>query len=675
VTDIAFDTAAEREPAATLSGTDRWAGPVCALILAALTVYLGFNAGGFFPGAVAYTTVAMAALLILGIMLVHEPLVGSPPALLWALGAVAGLAALTLLSGSWSHAWSRAIIEFDRVLLYSLVLAFFGLIRHREGALEWSLRGFVVGALVLCLAGWITRVAPNVWPISFDIQPTRLSYPLTYWNALGLLAALTCIALLHLTSAARQRVVRVGAAAAFPVIASVLLLTFSRSSLALAPVGVVIYLLLARPKRGFSAFLALAVPTAIAIVASLDAHTVSSAHYAGPAGVSQGHHLALVVLGCALGAAVIRFLALYLDERLDAWQPPRITTAHFFTAVGAIVLVVVIVGVAAGAPDKISTKWDHFIHENAVGHVDNPSARLSSFGNDGRIPQWEAAIDGFDEKPVLGTGAGTYALEWAKHRPYIFTVINAHSLYVEVMGELGIVGLLVLIALMLAFLVGAARRLRGPERQVFAVFLAMAVVWMIHAGIDWDWQMPAITVWLFALGAIGLSRPLPGRAERPAREINAARVPRLVAALCVGVLAVTPILVGVSQASLDRALSDFEANQCPSAIHSSLESLHTLGVRPEPYEIIGYCDARYGEDQLAEEAMKSAVSRDPENWEMHYGLALVRAAAGKDPLAELRHVHRLNPLEPSVNHALKQFEEAKTPAQRERLAGMASLPL
>jgi O-antigen ligase len=653
---------------------ERWASPAAGLLIAALTVYLGFNAGGFFPGAVAYATVAMAVLLVVAIMLVREPLTNSPPALLGALGAITGFAALTLLSGSWSHSWSRAIIEFDRVLFYVLVLAFFAMLRRRDGALEWGLRGFVVGAMVICIVAWVTRVAPDVWPISYDIKPQRLSFPLTYWNALGLFTAVAATALLHLTSADGQtKAMRVAAAALFPLFASVLLLTFSRSSLALAPLAIVIYLVLARPRRFPSALLAVAVPAGVAVVASLDAHTVSSARYSTPAGVSQGHDLALIVLICVVVAGLIRLAALSLDSRLDVWTPPRIPLSRVLAAVGVVVLALVVVGLAAGAPHRISTKWDHFVNENAVGHSEDPSARLSSIGNDGRIPQWGAAIDSFDEKPLLGKGAGTYVNQWLRHRPYDFTVINAHSLYIEVMGELGIVGLLLIIALMLAFLVGAGRRLRGSERQVYAAFLAMAVIWMIHAGIDWDWQMPAVTLWLFALGGIALSRPV--APEPDATEVVVGRTPRLVAALCVGVLAITPVVVALSQVRLESALSAFDANECSAAIHSSLDSLSALGVRPEPYEIIGYCDARFGEDRLAEEAMRSAVSRDPENWEMHYGLALVRAAAGKNPMPELREASRLNPLEPMVAAAVERFGEAKRPAQRERLAGSASLPL
>jgi hypothetical protein len=341
--------------------------------------------------------------------------------------------------------------------------------------------------------------------------------------------------------------------------------------------------------------------------------------------------------------------------------------------VGVLVLVLVVVGLAAGGAGWASHRWDHFVHEDSVGHTENPSERLSSVGNNGRIPQWRVAVDAFDEKPLLGKGAGTYALQWAQHRPYEFTVVNAHSLYVEVMGELGIVGLLLIVAVMLAFLVGAARRLRGPDRHVYAVFLALAVVWMIHAGIDWDWQMPAVTIWLFALGGLALSRPLVARRERSAVTIS--RFPRIVAALCVGVLAITPVALALSQAHLETALTAFDANECPTAIGASLDSLGDLGVRPEPYEIIGYCDIRFGEYKLAEEAMESAVSRDPENWEMHYGLAMARAAQGRSPMPQLRETSRLNPLEPLVVEELARFEGVKRPAQRKRLAFAASLPL
>ena len=46
------------------------------------------------------------------------------------------------------------------------------------------------------------------------------------------------------------------------------------------------------------------------------------------------------------------------------------------------------------------------------------------------------------------------------------------------------------------------RRLLGPERQAHAAFLAAAIALLIHAQIDWDWEMPALFVWF--VGAAGV---------------------------------------------------------------------------------------------------------------------------------------------------------------------------
>jgi hypothetical protein len=650
----------------------RFSAPLAGLILAVLTVYLSFNAGGFFPGATAYATVFVAILVVIGIMVLHEPLTNSPPALLAALAGICGFAALTLLSGSWSHSWSRAVLEFDRALLYSLVLVLFGLLPQREEGLEWGLRGFVAAAVTVCLIAWITRVEPNLWPISTDVRPQRLSFPLTYWNSLGLLAALGTVGLLHLTCGERQlKAVRVAAAAAMPLVFSTLILTFSRSSLVVCALGVVLYLVLARPKRALAALPALVVPAAIALALSVRAHTVSSARYA--VDTSQGHHLALAVIACVLVAALLRAAALFLDDRLDRWRPPKVNGRLLAGGAAAVVVVAVLIGLAAGGGSWVSNRWDHFVNEDSVGHLENPSERLSSVGNNGRIPQWKVSIEAFEEKPLLGTGAGTYAVKWLQNRPYDFTVLNAHSLYAEVLGELGIVGLLFVVAFLLAFLIGAARRMRGSQRHVYAAFLAMAVVWIVRAGVDWDWQMPAITLWLFALGGIAVARPM---VPRQATMASAARrLPRLVGAICVGVLAITPVIIAISQTHLEKAIDAFDANECPASINASLESISALGVRPEPYELIGYCDARYGQYKLGEQAMESAISRDPENWELQYGLGLVQASSGKDPLPAMREAKRLNPLEPMVLETLEGFEKAKGPAERERLANKASLPL
>lgn len=649
-------------------------GPLVGVLLGALIVYLGFNAGGFFPGAVAAAALALCLLTVLGIMLVSRPFESFTPGLLVPLSLLAGFAIWTLSSAAWSSSSGRALIEFDRALLYVLVFAFFGMLVPGKRRLEWGLRGVAAAAVTICLVGWITRVAPDLWPIAADVQPQRLSFPLTYWNALGLLAVLGILACVHLSSSDRQsRLAQLLGAAAVPLLASVLLLTFSRASLLLAVVGLLVYAAVARPRRLLLTLGAVALPAAVAMIASYRSGIVSSAEYTSSAGVSQGHRLGLAVIVCVLVAAGLRALLQRSEARLDEWVPPVFEPRSIRLASGGAVAVLLVAALAAGAPAWLGSQYDSFVHGNVVGHIESPSQRLTSVGNNGRIPQWEVALDSFGEAPLLGKGAGTYQLQWAQHRPYRFTVIDAHSLYVEVLGELGVVGFLLIAGAVVAIFVGLARRCRGEDRHVYAAVIAMGAVWAVHAGVDWDWEMPAVTAWFFALAGLGLSRPVvPSRAAVSGFEPG--RLARIIAAICVGVLAVTPAAIALSQAHLETALADFDRGDCGGAISAALGSLDALKVRPEPYEILGYCDARLGQDELAEAAMEHAISRDPDNWEPHYGLAVVRAAAGRDPLPALYAARRLNPLELKTNELIRSMRGAG-PREWERRAGAARLPL
>jgi O-antigen ligase len=99
---------------------------------------------------------------------------------------------------------------------------------------------------------------------------------------------------------------------------------------------------------------------------------------------------------------------------------------------------------------------------------------------------------------MLGTGAGTFHLTWLEHGPSGVFVRDAHSLYVEALSELGPVGLLLVVSTVAVPLVATVRRRGDP---VVAVAGAAFVVFAVHAGLDWDWEMPVVT--LIALGCAG----------------------------------------------------------------------------------------------------------------------------------------------------------------------------
>jgi len=201
------------------------------LLAPAAVVYLSFNAGGFFPVASGIVAIVCAQALLLRTLIADHPFEGFN----WRLGvplvALALFAAWELASALWSHAPARAIDDFDRTLLYLLVFAFFGSFASDAARVRWLVRGLVAGITVVCLLALLSRVLPHVWSTRLSYASSRLNYPLTYWNAEGLLAAVGLVLGFHLTCDGEEpAVVRVIAAALLPVIAATLLFTFSRGA-------------------------------------------------------------------------------------------------------------------------------------------------------------------------------------------------------------------------------------------------------------------------------------------------------------------------------------------------------------------------------------------------------------------------------------------------------------
>src|SRR6266511_3643879 len=215
-----------------MNAGSRLANGALVLLPGALTVYLSFNAGGFFPNTDAFVAILLAGVLIARISLAAEPFAGFSRPVAVAAGALALYAGWTLLSAAWSDAPGRALVEFDRALLYLLALVLFGSLPRTDARVRSMVWGLALGIVVVGVAGLTSRVHPDVWPTSETIADNRLSFPLTYWNSLGLLCAMGVILCFHLTSSRSEpRAARVLGAAAIPLLAATVLFTFSRGAI------------------------------------------------------------------------------------------------------------------------------------------------------------------------------------------------------------------------------------------------------------------------------------------------------------------------------------------------------------------------------------------------------------------------------------------------------------
>jgi hypothetical protein len=212
-------------------------------------------------------------------------------------------------------------------------------------------------------------------------------------------------------------------------------------------------------------------------------------------------------------------------------------------------------------------------------------------------------------------------------------------------------------------LVRTAWRARGPDRLLYAALFAVMLAWALESAIDWDWEMPVVTVLFFALGGCVLARRLRPASATAADvagappEAEVLRRPSARVAIAVGciLLAVAPAYVWLSQRKLNQAQSSFRAGDCRSATRNALSSISILGVRPEAYEVVAYCDLRRDLPELALAAIQKAAALDPNNWNYAYDSSVIRAAAGWNPMPAAWRALTLNPREPLVQHAWETF--------------------
>jgi len=611
---------------------------------------LSFARGGYFPDSTGLAAIGFAAALVLRTTLAEYPFEGYNRRVALVLLSLAGFALWQLTSALWSHDLARALDQYDRTLLYVLAFALFASLPRTSARARWLLRSLAASMTAVALAALISRVLPHLWPTAATFYASRLSYPLTYWNADGLMCALATIFLVHLAATHEEApAVRVLAAIFVPATATATLLTFSRAALGIGAICLVVYLILARPRGLLGAAVSLVPTSAVALHAGYAAVLLASDTPTSRAAVAQGRHVAITVGGCMLGAGVLRALMLRPDrlvarsvERL--WAGRRISRRTIVAACGATAAVAL---VALAASGLLARGW----HQFASAHDANPKVtrdRLTALSGEKRTLVWRVALHAFESRPLAGYGAGTFELYYYAHRPIPGVLTDAHELYLQTLAELGIVGFCALGLAIFGILILVARRIRGPDAGTFAALFSAILAWVLTAALDWDWQLTAVTLWVFIAGAASLASPA---------GAGARILPRNRTAMAVGwlVLAVAPLLVGVSYTRLRASSEQMLAGDCVKARQSALSAISLLPARPEAYEIIDFCDLQMGFPVEALQAARKAVHYGPNNWNYQYGLALALAANGEDPRPAAARALALDPREDLIKEETAAF--------------------
>ncbi len=234
------------------------------------------------------------------------------------------------------------------------------------------------------------------------------------------------------------------AAAALVVLAPTLYLTFSRGAWISLIAGSAVAVAVDRRRlQLLSSLLVAGYAPALAVLFTSRSDLVSLGN--GATTAHDGKRLALLIVLLAFVSAVSTLALAALEDHVELREPwRRIAVAGLLTAVLAI-------GVAGtarfGDPATVVQKvWRAFNAPPPTVHG-SLNNRLFNLSSSGRTVQYRVAFHEFAQHRLFGSGAGTYERYWTKARPIgTWKIRDAHSLYVETLGELGLVGLSLLAA-------------------------------------------------------------------------------------------------------------------------------------------------------------------------------------------------------------------------------------
>jgi hypothetical protein len=431
---------------------------VVGALVVGFVVSVGLVNGGFFPQAWSWALFSVAWVLAMAALAGVSVRLG--PLEVWAMAGLASVAGWTLLSAAWSIDAPSSVREAERALLYVVVVALLLVLAHESGLTV------LLGSLLIALLAVTGYALIAYLFLAGDRPPDRfegylLFRPVGYANAVGVLAAIGIALSIGLFLEVRRGWLRGVCVAALVPLAAALELSSGRAAwfALLVALGVMV-LAQEQPRQVAAKLSILAVAPLLAVVlsrqADLQAHTAL---------FRAGHaeRLGVELLLLTLATALLADKAAALTSRATVRrQQRRWWAAGSLCAIGVFVLTVLMESRHLG--DRLA------INDRSV--------------------YWHVAWHEWRGHWLLGSGAGTFAHFW-QFQAAGSGAQDAHSLYLETLAELGIPGFCLLLTAVVVPLVAA---FIVRDQPVVRAALAGYVVFLIHAGLDWDWEMPVVTV-------------------------------------------------------------------------------------------------------------------------------------------------------------------------------------
>jgi hypothetical protein len=402
--------------------------------------------------------------------------------------------------------------------------------------------------------------------------------------------------------------------------------TISRGGIGASVIAVCVYLALASDRLPKALTTLLAGAGGAILIAAASQRDALQEGLLNSAAHQQGDEMLWMTLVVCAGVGLVQAgisLALVHDLRPRWTHVPR-QRALALTAVGVAALLVALV--AIDAPQRVSNAWGDFKQPNSgpgEGHE-----RLASVAGESRYQFWSAAVRQEQTEPLSGTGSGTFEYWWSRDGTTGETVHDAHSLYMQTLGELGVVGLALLGAFLLAILIGGgvAVARAGPQaRPWLAAALAGCVAFCVTAGFDWMWQIPVLPVALLLLASLLVSA---GDGAQQG-EGSGFAVPLRIATVVLALAAIVAIAIPLSSSSLLRASqADAREGDLAAALATARSAQNAQPDAASPRIQEALLLEAAGELPAATAAARAATEREETNWRNWLVLSRLEARQG-----------------------------------------------
>jgi hypothetical protein len=627
-----------------------------AAIVALAIVLAAIAEGGYSIEARAVLALLVWTAVIAGLGFGYLPRSRLPDAALVAASLLGVVAVLAGLSVAWASDDGTVVNEFIRASFY---LGLFTLVicTSREGQMRAWLAGLALGIVAVGFIALLSRLIPPLPGGDEQISRLlpfatgRLSFPIGYWNGLAALLALGIVLLTWFAAFARAPGARAASTAAIPMLGLTMYLTSSRGGFSALTVGLVALIAIGPRRAPLFGSVLLGGLGAVLLIALanqqpdlLDAGTGSDA-------TRQGAELLAATAGCTLLAWVARAR---LEQSLARLRLPP-GRARLAIIVAALLAAAVLANPTQRFGDFKSVPGGESSNQSFV------ASHLASGSGSGRWQFWGEALDAFSSEPLHGIGAGGFADYWNQHAPIDLTVQDAHSLYLEQLGELGPLAPLALIGFLL---LGAVRAVR--ERHLFvegheiAAAVSLIAAGALSAGIDWTWEIPVVFAPVVVAAALLCGPTLAVKAEAhfsgsggsrgaaPWRGPFAWWAGLIVIGLLSWLLAWSSLL---SQRSLDASRQAATDGKLKEAADDARDAIALQPWAAQPRLQLALVQEFAGDLNAADRSIREAIDRAPNDWELWLKRASIAADARHVPEAATAYqrARALNPHAPFFN--------------------------